>query len=230
MKKNSHHQVRQLLQQRIESGEWALGALIPAEMELASEYGCARSTINRALQTLADAGMVVRKRKGGTRVCNLPVRQAKFAIPIVREQVEELGCTYRHKVLARELEMPPSSIATRLNLSHEQTALRLETIHLADDTAFAYEERWVNVKAVPNILTAPFDKISMNEWLVKTVPFSNGDVVFYAINANQKVASSIDADAGSALFVVDRTTWSKNDVITTLKLYYKQGYQLSTRL
>ena len=230
MTKISHHAVRQLLQQRIESGEWALGALIPAEIDLAEEYGCARSTINRALQTIAEAGMLVRKRKGGTRVCDLPVRQAKFAIPIVREQVEELGCCYTHKVIANELLIPPSSVVTRLNLSPKQTALRLETIHLADDKPFAYEQRWVNVKAVPDVLSAPIEDISINEWLVKSVPFSSGDVVFYAVNADQKVADSIDTELGMAIFVVERTTWSKNEFITTLKLFYKQGYQLYTRL
>lgn len=230
MIKNSHHQVRQLLQERIESGEWALGALIPAEIDLADEYGCARSTINRALQALADAGMLVRKRKGGTRVCDLPVRQAKFAIPIVREQVEELGCIYTHNVIENVLEIPPSSVMTRLNLSSKQSALRLETIHFADEKPFAYEQRWVNVKAVPDVLNVPFNNISMNEWLVKSVPFSNGDVVFYAVNADQKVADSIETEPGTALFVVERTTWSKNDFITTLKLFYKQGYQLYTRL
>ncbi|MBL4673106.1 MAG: GntR family transcriptional regulator, partial [Arenicella sp.] len=84
---NSHHDIRQALRGRIESGEWQLGALIPGEMALADEYGCARTTINRALQTLANDGLVIRKRKGGTRVCEMPVRQAKFEIPILREQV-----------------------------------------------------------------------------------------------------------------------------------------------
>ena len=230
MAKISHHAVRQQLQQRIENGEWALGELIPAEIDLAEEYGCARSTINRALQAIADAGMLVRKRKGGTRVCKLPVRQAKFAIPIVREQVEELGCCYRHKVIANELVIPPTSVISRLKLSPQQPALRLETIHYADDKPFAFEQRWVNVKAVPDVLAAPIEDIRINEWLVKSVPFSNGDVIFYAINADSLVADSIGTEEGNAVFVVERTTWSKNDVITTLKLFYKQGYQLYTRL
>ena len=68
MTANSHHKIRQMLKGRIESGEWELGALIPRELALAEEYNCARTTINRALQALADEGVVVRKRKGGTRV------------------------------------------------------------------------------------------------------------------------------------------------------------------
>jgi len=230
MIKKSHHTVRQSMQNRIELGEWPLGALIPGEIQLASEYGCARTTINRALQALADAGMVIRKRKGGTRVCEMPVRHAKFTISIVREQVEATGCEYQHRVITNLLKMPPAFVVARLNLKSGEKAFYLETVHLADDKPFAFEERWVNLKAVPNILTAPLDDISANEWLIKTVPFSSGDVVFSAISAEQKVANSIEAALGAAIFVVERTTWYKEEFITTMKLFYKEGYQLYTRL
>ena len=230
MTTHSHHTVRQTIRARIESGEWPLGARIPGELELASEYGCARTTINRALQTLADEGLIIRKRKGGTRVCEMPVRHAKFEIPIIREQVEATDSVYRHQVLSKGLKKPTTSIRTRLRIEEGEKALFLKTIHLADDRPFAYEERWVNVKAVPEVVNAPFKQISINEWLIKTVPFSNGDVMLGAANASQSVAAALECDKGTALFLVDRTTWMGEEFITTMKLFYKDGYQLYTKL
>jgi GntR family histidine utilization transcriptional repressor len=230
MRVNSHHDIRQSIRTRIESGEWQLGALIPGEMALADEYGCARTTINRALQTLASDGLVVRKRKGGTRVCEMPVRQAKFEIPILREQVEATGCTYRHQIMSQKLKTPTTSVRTRLRIPEDIKALFMETIHLADGRPFAYEQRWVNLQAVPDILDAPLDKLSANEWLVKTVPFSSGDVVFAAENADSTVADALQSNVGNAIFVVDRTTWMGEDFITTMKLFYRDGYQLYSSL
>ena len=109
-------------------------------------------------------------------------------------------------------------------------ALFLETIHLADDRPFAYEVRWVNTNTVPQIVEAPLCDISANEWLVKTVPFSTGDVMFTAVNADNKTASALETDEGAAIFVVDRTTWLSDAFITTMKLYYKAGFQLYSRL
>ncbi len=226
----SHHSIRQSLLGRIQSGEWALGGLIPAETDLASEYGCARGTVNRALQALAEAGLVVRKRKGGTRVCQMPVRQAKFEIPVLREQVESFGGIYGHRIIANKLKTPPPSIRTHLRIPGGVKALHLQTVHLADDKPYAFEERWVNTQAVPEILNAPLDKISANEWLVKTVPFSSGDVVFSAINADKKIASAIGTDEGAAIFAIDRTTWLEDEFITTMRLYYKEGFQLHSHL
>jgi len=229
MTATSHTAIRQALLKRIQSGEWSLGALIPGEMELAEEYGCARATVNRALRTLAEEGLIERKRKGGTRVRLLPVKQAKLDIPVVREQVESTGSAYRHQVVEKKLKVPPSSIRTRLRIPNGDKALYLETIHLADDRPYAFEVRWVNVHAVPQIMKAPLDEISANEWLVQTVPFSSGDVMFSAVNADRQIASAIETREGAAIFVIDRTTWLGDEFITTTKLYHKDGYQLYSR-
>ena len=230
MKTNSHHKIRHMLRGRIESGEWELGALIPGELVLAKEYNCARTTINRALQALADEGIVVRKRKGGTRVCQMPIRQAKFGISILREQVEATGSVYGHKNIVAKLKLPPKSVRTRLQTSESQEALFLRTIHMADNSPYAYEERWVNVEAVPDILEAPLEEISVNEWLVRAVPFPSGDLLFSAENANKRVAGALECQVGDALFVLDRTTWVGEQFITTIKLYYRSGYQLNSSL
>ena len=230
MSSSSHIAIRESLQERIQSGEWGLGDRIPDEVDLASEYGCARATVNRALRTLAEDGLVVRRRKGGTRVNPLPVRQAKFEIPVLREQVEATGGQYRHQIVNRKMKVPPSAVRTRLRLPTGSKALFMETIHLSDDRPFAFEVRWVNTHTVPEILEASLDETSANEWLVRTVPFSAGDVMFSAINADKHVASAIEADEGAAVFLIDRTTWLGDEFITTMKLYYKVGFQLHSQI
>ena len=230
MTATSHATIRDSLHQRILSGEWALGDRIPDEIDLAAEYGCARATVNRALRTLAEEGLVVRKRKGGTRINPSPIRKAKFEIPVLREQIEASGAVYRHHVVNQKGKTPPSSVRTRLHLPPGAKALFVETLHLADDRPFAFEVRWVNTSAVPGILNAPLDVLSVNEWLVRTVPFSSGDVVFAAVNADHQVANALEVDEGAALFAIDRTTWLGDEFITTMKLYYKEGYQMYSRL
>lgn len=230
MNANSHVIIRQALEERIVSGEWALGVRIPDEIELAQEYGCARTTVNRALRSLAEDGLVIRKRKGGTRVNPTPVRQAKVEIPILREQIEAMDGVYAHHVLRRKICAPPSAIRKRLNLAAEQEALNLETLYLTDDKPFAFEVRWININKVPDVVKAPLDRVSANEWLVQTVPFSSGDVMFSAMNANKRVASVLGIQNKSAVFVVERTTWLGKDFITTMKLFYREGYQLYSTL
>ena len=85
---------------RISGGVWKPGELIPGEVELAREFGCARATVNRAMRELADDGIIERRRKAGTRVRQAPVRQARFDIPIVRGEIEEKGAEYRYSLVS----------------------------------------------------------------------------------------------------------------------------------
>jgi DNA-binding FadR family transcriptional regulator len=54
------------LRRRIERGDWPVGAVLPAEAELAREYGVSRPTMREALSALQFAGYVESRRRRGT--------------------------------------------------------------------------------------------------------------------------------------------------------------------
>jgi GntR family transcriptional regulator len=59
-------QVRQLLRERIRSGTWRPGQLLPNEFEIADEFGVSQGTARKALDALAQDGLVVRRQGRGT--------------------------------------------------------------------------------------------------------------------------------------------------------------------
>lgn len=226
MNERSHHTIRESIRERISSGEWAPGALMPGEADLADEYQCARTTVNRALQSLADDGLIERKRRAGTRIKELPVKRARFEIPLIRQEVEALGAQYRPHLLLRETLDAPDVITARMHMKAGARALHLQTVHMADGTPYAFEDRWVNLDAASGILEAPLHEISANEWLLKHAPYSSGDVAFSATSAGPREAAALDIPEGAALFTVDRTTWLDHQHVTTMKLYYRPGFKL----
>jgi len=54
------------LRKRIERGEWQADDRLPSVAALANHYGVARRTVTRALETLADDGLVIIVRSWGT--------------------------------------------------------------------------------------------------------------------------------------------------------------------
>lgn len=60
--------VYRVLEARIGDQTWGLGCQIPTEVELASEFGCSRATVGKALARLVHEGLVERKTRSGTRV------------------------------------------------------------------------------------------------------------------------------------------------------------------
>lgn len=57
-----------MLRERIEQGEWSDSELLPAEKELADEYGVSRPTIRQSLQALTAEGLLTASRGRGRQV------------------------------------------------------------------------------------------------------------------------------------------------------------------
>lgn len=194
------------------------------------EFGCARATVNRALQGLADNGLLERRRKAGTRVALDPVRKATLEIPITRIEIEAMGCAYRFDILEQRRSCPPAALLQKVGLTSSIEALHMRGLHRADGQPFLYEDRWVNLDAVPEFADADFAVISPNEWLVRNQPFTRGDISFLALNASTVQAKALDTRKGTALFAIERTTWDDAAPITVVQLAYRPGYRMTTEI
>ncbi len=222
--------IQNLVLQRIRDRVWQPGALIPTEAELAREFGCARTTVNRALRELAQIGILDRKRKAGTRIAVDPTRKAMVEIPITRIEVKERGETYHYALLHCERENPPLPVYSRLGLAPDTDMLHIRAVHFSDGRPFQYEDRWVDVTEVPAILDADLDITSANEWLVRNAAFTHGEIAFQAEAATPADAEALQTTPGTALFVVRRITWFGPRPITCVRLCYAPGYQMLTKI
>lgn len=219
--------IRAEVLRRIRVRDWPPGGLIPTEEDLATEFGVARATVSRALRELAEAGVLERRRKAGTRVAALPIRKATLDIPVIRQEVEAQGKTHGFRLLERVEGVPPVPVASRLGLAPGARLLWLETLHLADGRPFVHEARWLN----PAVLPAPlpdFAAVSANEWLVAHVAYATGDIAFTAEGAGAREAAVLGVATGAALFITERMTWTAQAPITLVRLAHAPGYRLQT--
>lgn len=227
---NSWTGIRAELLRRIHDRVWQPGAQIPHEADLAEEFGCARTTVNRALRDLAQSGLVVRKRRAGTRVALNPPQRAMLTIPIIREEVEALGRSYRHSLLERDLRPLPPMLHGAFQVTLGDDVLFLKTLHFSDDRPFAYEERYINLEAAPEARDRSFEDVSANEWLVHNAPYSHGDISFFAVNADKTLSQKLDVATGTALFAMERITWAGDLPITHVRLIFAPGYRMRTEI
>jgi GntR family transcriptional regulator, histidine utilization repressor len=227
--KTSFRDVKAEIIRRITDGPWAPGALLPGEVELAEEFSCSRTTVNRAMREVSELGFLDRRRKAGTRVRMAPLRQARFEMPIMRTEIEMTGATYRYALVSREVLMAPDWLRARLNLGAACQALHLVCLHFADGAAFQLEDRWINGSALPHALDHDFSSIGPNEWLVKTVPYSDVEISFLAVAAAGDAVTYLDHKPGDPLFCIERSTWWKGAAITFVTLSHRRGYRMTTR-
>lgn len=222
--------LRKELSRRIASREWSPGSAIPGEEALASEFGVARATVNRALQDLARAGLLERKRKAGTRVTQYPVREARFAIPLVRQEVEAKGAVYGYTLLSRETAKAPGIVRARLGLPNAARMLHLRCLHTADRAPYQYEDRWISLDAVPAAASESFEAIGPNEWLVEHAPFSRAEFSFFAAAATADEAALLALEPGAPVFVGERLTWLADAPVTLVRMAHPPTHRMVTHI
>lgn len=229
VKRTGFAEIKQEILRRVQTGTWPPGTLLPTEIELADEFGCARATMNRALRELADQGLMDRKRKSGTRVKTAPARFARFEIELVRKSVEALGASYRYALVKRDVSKAPDWFVSQFSISPQDQVMHLKCMHYADNRPFQLEERWVNIETVPRILDADLEKQSPNEWLVNEVPFSDAEVTLSAVAADTTTAEFLATSEGAPLFRLQRTTWLEKRIITFVHMTYRPGHEMTTK-
>ena len=229
--RGSYVRIKQHVLGKIRTGAWAPGTLIPTEQELADSFGCARMTAHRALRELAEEGMVERRRRSGTRVALQTARNAVFEIPRVDREIESQGAKYRYERISRRIVRPPNdTVARRLGIPETRTALRVECLHYASDVPFQFEERWINLEAVPDARGEAFLDKPPNVWLLERRPWSEVEHVISAAAASARVAKRLEIRAGDALLVVERRTRLEARVITWVRMLHPGPfYRLRTR-
>lgn len=227
--KTTFRDVKAAILARITAGPWGPGTLLPGEVELATEFGCSRTTVNRAMREVSDLGLLDRRRKAGTRVRMAPLRQARFEIPLVRAEVEATGAVYRYALVQRETVVAPDWLRARMNSGRGEAMVHLICMHYADGMPYQLEDRWIDATALPQVREQLFTDFGPNEWLVATVPFSQVEISFQAIAADSVTASHLNLTPAEPVFCVERTTWWQGAAITHVRLNYHRGHRMTAR-
>ena len=72
-----YSQIKALILQSLQAGEWKPGEAIPSEIDLASRYGVSQGTVRKAIDELAAENLVIRRQGKGTFVATHAARQVQ---------------------------------------------------------------------------------------------------------------------------------------------------------
>lgn len=216
---------------RIRSGQWPAGELIPTETVLAAEFGCARATINRAMTSLAESGLLERRRKIGTRVARHPPQRSTLPGTTVRDEIESEGGTYGYRLIARAEEVAPLEVSRLLTIGRGQPTLNIRAVFLADDQAYCCEERWINPEAAPGVDNARFESIPAMEWLNGNVGLNHGTVEISAVSTADLpdfIGESLGLGKGEPVMLIERAVWSDAVAVSLSRQYFHKGHRLKS--
>ena len=122
---------------------------LPSERQLSETLGIARATLRKAIDELADAGMIVR-RQGAKSVLAPRFEKALSALTGFSDELRARGITPGQRWLSRKLVSPTLVEAQALALGASDLVLRLERVRLADSQPIAIERATVPAAILPS--------------------------------------------------------------------------------
>ena len=145
---NKAEAVTQQLRQLVSTRE--VGTKIPSERDLSDEWGIARMTARKAIETLADEGLLDRRRGSGTYVAQMPYARTSGLSSFTTDMLER-GLTPSSEVLDFERVQADASTAARLDISEGDEVVRFTRLRLADGEPIAVETSWMPAHLVPGM-------------------------------------------------------------------------------
>jgi GntR family transcriptional regulator len=131
-----YFQVAQHLEQAIDSGALPPGTLLLNEIALADALKLSRPTMRRAMQTLVDKGLVVRRRGIGTRVVQ-PKMRRPLELTSLHDDLRQAGQVPRTRVLSFEWVRATADISRKLMLERGDDVLELVRLRTARNKPIA---------------------------------------------------------------------------------------------
>lgn len=122
-----YQQLAEQLRREIASGKYAVGALLPPELELSGRYAVSRHTVREAIRRLAGMGLITRHQGIGTRVKALQVEPRYTASLTDVAELFQYTQRTRLKVLGERAVEAGPALAALLHCKPGQRWLKFET-------------------------------------------------------------------------------------------------------
>ncbi|QTF93915.1 GntR family transcriptional regulator [Halomonas sp. BM-2019] len=212
-----YQQLARQLEQAIEEGAWQAGEALPSERNLAESLAVSRITARKALDRLAELGLIRRSQGSGTFIAPR-LNQSLTRLVSFTEMLTQRGFTPRSHWLQRQVATPGAEEGMRLGLGADARVARLKRLRLADEVVMAVEESCLPLAVLPDPQAVESSLYAVLEASGKPVVRALQHVT--AINADAELAALAEVPQGQALLKVTRLGYLADGTAAELTVTY----------
>jgi GntR family transcriptional regulator len=131
------------LRERIHSGHYAPGAVLPPQRRLGDEYGVTLMTIRQALQLLEADGLIAQQAGRGTYVLPRPASHHLQSLRSLADELAAQGVEVHTDVLGRRARALPRDVSAALGAGADARGLRLERLRRVGERPVLHQVSWI---------------------------------------------------------------------------------------
>ena len=209
-----YQQIKGLITQGLQAGDWKPGEMIPSEIELAARFKVSQGTVRKAIDELAAENLLVRRQGKGTFVATHIEARTQFRF--LRLTPDEGEQRYPDsRILECRRVRAPAEIARLLDLRAGDSTVQIRRLLSHGGTPFVLDEIWLPGAIFRGITSerlaeskVPLYSLFESEFGTKMV---RADEQIRAVLADAAVAEVLKIPVRSPLLSVDRVTYTYGD-------------------
>lgn len=211
-----YRQIKSLITQSLESGEWRPGEIIPSEMDLASRYQVSQGTVRKAIDELAADNLLVRRQGKGTFVATHSEDRVQFRFLRLIPDDGEIR-PHVSDVLECKRVRSPAEIARQLELKSGDAVVQIKRVlrFESEGRPVIFDEIWLPGAMFKGLTMdrlsgykGPFYAMFEMEFGTRMIRASEK---VRAVAAHAPVARILDVAEGEPLLSVERIAYTYGD-------------------
>ena len=204
-------QLMEELETSIRNGVYKPGDKIMTEAEMAKEYGVSLITVRKAVGSLMEKGLVVRKQGKGTFVTKPKYSRNMKKLQSFTEMCEQMGVKPGAQVLENRLIMADKKVADRLGIEPGSNVVYISRLRLADGEPVQVEKSYFPLKYA-FLLEEDLNNGSMFECLKEKAgaKVASSEKMIELCRATAEEAALMDVKKGDYLLFVKSTAYDEN--------------------
>jgi len=210
-----YRQIKELLLQSLDRGEWKPGELIPSEIDLASRFQVSQGTVRKAVDELAAEHLLLRRQGKGTFVATHHEARVRYRFLRLAADDESEGGRAESTALECKRVRAPADVARALELRAGETVVMIRRLLTMNQRPTVLDDIWLQGALFRGLslelLTAnkaPLYGLFETEFGVSMV---RADEKIRAVGAPVEVAGLLGIELGTPLLQVDRVSYTYGD-------------------
>ena len=137
-----YKQIKTLLLQKLDAGEWRAGDVLPSEMELAQQLNVSQGTVRKAIDELVTEHLLLRRQGKGTYVTTHSEAGVQYRFLRLRPNVGERQPA-QNTVISVSQRVAPDFVAAALGLSAKIKVVHVQRVLSFAGKATVFEDIWL---------------------------------------------------------------------------------------
>ncbi|MES2071640.1 MAG: GntR family transcriptional regulator [Pseudomonadota bacterium] len=209
-----YQQIKALITQGLQSGEWKPGELIPSEIELAGRFKVSQGTVRKAIDELSAENLVVRRQGKGTFVATHHEARSQFRF--LRLVPDEGAPHYpENKIIEVKRLRAPAEVARLLDIKSGDSVVFIRRVQSFSGVPTILDDLWL-----PGAIFKGLTAERLNEYKGPMYGLFETEFGTHMIRASEEIravcadavaAELLQVETGAPLLNVERVSFTYGD-------------------